>query len=132
MQPGGAGAERAVDEQVAAEAVRPGLGEQRACLLGGVHRDAPVRAHRNAVLEGEQFAQVLGTADVGTGALVDGDDAVARRGVERGRARLRPLGWPDRTEDRAPDLVVGVGAQQRGTGEPDRGFDAGGCRQQCR
>ena len=56
VQPRGAGAERAVDEDVTGQSVRPGLGEQRACLLGGVHRDAPVRAHRDAVLESEQFA----------------------------------------------------------------------------
>ncbi len=106
-QAGGVAAQRAVGEQVPAGAARPELaGAVDAAEL------APVADDLHAGLERERGAEVVLAADVGAAALVHRGDAELP-----GPQQRRLLGGPalaagDRSVGRAPEQVVGVGADQ--------------------
>ena len=65
VQPGGARAERAVDEQVAGQPARAGGVDQLARLVGGGHRLAPVADDFDTVVDATNLVPVVEAADFG-------------------------------------------------------------------
>ena len=91
MQPRGARAQRAVDEQVAGQPVGAGVVDQVRGRFTRGHRLAPVADDLDAVVDVAQLAPVVEAADVGAGAFVYRDDAGCGREVERGDPGPVPL-----------------------------------------
>ena len=89
VQPRGARAERAVDEQVAGQPTGAGAIDQVARLVGGGHGFAPVADDLDAVVDVAHLVPVVEAADVGACAFVHRDDAEGGRGVERGQPGRR-------------------------------------------
>ena len=86
MQPGRTRSQGAVDEQVTGQPGRAGVVENRARLRRAAHRLAPVADHLDAGgpgAQGPQFAPIVQSADLGTGAFVHRDDAGRCGGSER-------------------------------------------------
>jgi hypothetical protein len=117
VQAGGAGAQRAVGEEVARG---PG-GAEFADPLGILRtRDefAPVAGDAGAGLGGgerEQSGEVLLAGDVGSGALVHGADAQRGGAAERGPLGTGAIGGAEGVVGGAPHRVVGL-ARERGVG----------------
>ena len=122
-QPGGARAERTVDEQITRESAGAGFGQQCAGLRGGGHRLAPVADHLDTVGGVAQFLPVLCAADIGSRALVDRDDAGRGGGIQGRPAGVGALRDGEQAARFGADEVVG-GCRQR----PLR-VEAGGRRQ---
>ena len=91
VQPRGARAERAVDEQVAGQPAGAGAGDQRPRVGGAAHRFTPVADDLDAVFDATNLVPVGQAADIRTRAFVHRDDAEGGRGVQRGQPGPRAL-----------------------------------------
>ena len=112
-EPRGVRAERAVDEQVAAECVRTGRGEQGGGVVGGADRLAPVSAHLDTVVDARAVRGSRRAADLGSAAFVHGDDAVRGGVVERGACGPRLVAAAvSRGAGRGAHQVVGCGGER--------------------
>ena len=68
------GAERAVDEQVARQPMRPGGGKHITGLFRRAHRLAPVTDHLDAVIGCQQVDEIVDPGDLRARALVHHSD----------------------------------------------------------
>ena len=110
-QPRGVRAQCAVDEQVAGKPSRAGLLDEGQGLRRAGHRLAPVTDDLDAVLGGADLLPVLGSADLRSGALVDGDDARAGDGVQGRPAGVVALLPGQQAARFGAHQMVGVGRQ---------------------
>ncbi|BDB42303.1 hypothetical protein IWGMT90018_27490 [Mycobacterium kiyosense] len=91
VQPGGARAERSVDEQVAGQSTGTGLGDPGAGLCCRGDRLTPVADHFDAVPQTGQLQPVVQSADLRSRAFVHRDDARRGQCLQRRGARLGEL-----------------------------------------
>ncbi|CAG6911625.1 hypothetical protein PICSAR104_03149 [Mycobacterium avium subsp. paratuberculosis] len=111
-QPGGAGPERPVDEQVAGQPPGAGGLDQRPRVGGGAHRLTPVADDLRTVVEGPQLQPVVHAADLGSGAFVHRHDAGRRGGTQRRGAGFGELLGGQQVPRGGPDQMVGVADQR--------------------
>ena len=112
MQPGGARAQGAVDEQVTGQPGRTGVVERAHAPVPGWSPPHPSsRSPRRHGLSGTQFAPVVQPADLGAGAFVHRDDPVGGRGVQRGQPGFGALGVRQQVTRGGADQMMGVADQ---------------------
>ncbi len=118
MQPGGARAKGAVDEQVTGQPRRTGVLEHRTRLRWAGHRLTPVTDHLDAVVDGTQSCQSSSPPISRAGAFVYRDDPVGGRGVQRGQPGFGALGSGQQVPRGGADQVMGVADQGRCSANP--------------
>ena len=118
MQPRGARAQRAVDEQIAGQPAGAGAVDQSRAWPAVVTRLTPVADDLDAVVGVSHVVPVVEAADVGAGAFVHRDDAERGRGVERGQPGLAALRGRQQVAGGRAHQVVGVAGQRPLRGEP--------------
>ena len=119
-QPRGAGAERAVDEQVTGQPTCAGASDQFSRLDGAAHRFTPVADDLHAVLDATHLVPIGQAADVRPCALVHRDDAEGGGGIECGQLGTPPLFGCQPVAGGRPDQVVRVAGQGLLSGEAVR------------